>query len=281
MKRKLAGILMCVLPLVGCNNDVQKPDAHEKQGTREIVVQTKNGPVVMKNLNRNDDRKETTATVEGAGFSGILQIGSAGDGVVTVGGNARLIDASGRLLYSIEMTVNQETNEVAYRQATEHDYVAWSVFETDERVRESYDANGDRASFEYPQLPEETKARTINHVEHHLPTAHLPASVREYAAQAEAYRAWYLPHENSSLNNNEAGDLLVQLLSSPDVSYALIGDQPEQMTRFQAGLCSLLNSCATFICRILPGTSLCSACTGGAFACAIFQIIAPWIWGTP
>jgi len=277
MKRKLAGILMCVLPLVGCNNDVQKPDAHEKQGTREIVVQTKNGPVVMKNLNRNDDRKETTATVEGAGFSAMLQIESAGDGVVTVGGNARLIDASGRLLYSIEMTVNQETNEVTYRQATEEDYVAWSVLETDERVRESYDANGDRASFDYPQISEETKARTINQIEHGLPTTHLPESAREYGAQAEAYRAYYLPHANSSLKDNEAGELLIQLLSSPDVSYALVGDQPEQMNRFVQSMCSLITACSTFVCRIWQGSALCSACMGGAMACAIFQALGPWI----
>lgn len=280
MKRKLAGILMCMLALVGCNNDVQKPDANRKQ-TNQIVVQTKNGPVVMKNFNRNDDRRATTASVEGAGFRATLQVVPAGDGVVNVGGNASLIDASGRLLYSIEMTVNQETNEVTYRQATDRDYVAVSILETGERVRESYDANGDRASFDYPQLSEETKSRTINQIEHGLPTTHLPASVREYATQADAYRDYYLPHSQSSLNDNEAGDLLVLLLSSPDVSNAVVGEQPEQMNKFQTTLCSLLNSCATFACRILPGTSLCSACTGGALACAIFQIMAPFIWGTP
>lgn len=277
MKRKLAGILMCMLPLVGCNDDVQQPDTNVKQATRQITVQTSNGPVVMKNLNRNDERKKTTASVEGAGFSATLHIVPAGDGVVTIGGNAMLIDASGKLLYSIEMTVNQETNEVTYRQATEGDYVALSVLESDERVRESYDANGDRASFDYPQISEETKARTLNLLEHGLPTTHLPESAREYGAQAEAYRAYYLPHANSSLKDNEAGELLVQLLSSPDVSNAMIGDQPEPMNRFLQSMCSLITACSTFVCRIWQGSALCSACMGGAMACAIFQALGPWI----
>jgi len=277
MKRKLAGILMCVLPLVGCNNDVQKPDTDVKEAPRQLTVQTRNGPVVMKNLNRNVDRKETTASVEGAGFNATLQIVPAGDGVVTIGGNAMLIDASGKLLYSIEMMINQETNEVTYRQATAVDYVAWSVLETDERVRESYDANGDRASFDYPQLSEETKSRTINQIEHGLPTTHLPEGAREYASQAEAYRAYYLPLANSSLENNEAGEILIQLLSSPDVSYALAGDQPEQMNRFVQSLCSLITACSTFVCRIWQGSALCSACMGGAMACAILQALGPWI----
>jgi hypothetical protein len=231
----------------------------------------------MKNVNRNDERKETTATVEGAGFNATLHIEPAGDGVVTIGGNAMLIDASGHLLYSLEMTINRETNEVTYRQATEDDYVTWSVLETDEHVRESYDANGDRASFDYPQISEEMKSRTINQIEHGLPTTHLPENAREYATQAQAYRGYFLPHANSSLKNNDAGELLIQLLSSPDVSYALVGDQPEQMNRFMQTLCSLVTACSTFACRIWPASSLCSACLGGAMACAILQAMGPWI----
>lgn len=277
MKRKLAGILMCMLPLVGCNDDVQNPDTNVKQATRQITIQTTNGPVVMKNLNRNNERREATASVEGAGFNATLHIEPAGDGVVTIGGNAMLIDASGQLLYSIEMTINQQTHEVTYRQATEDDYVVLSVLETDDRVRESYDANGDMALFDYPQLSEETKARTINQIEHGLPTTHLPENAREYATQAQAYRDYFLPHANSSLKNNEAGELLIQLLSSPDVSYALVGDQPEQMNRFMQTLCNLVTACSTFSCRIWPASSLCSACLGGAMACAIFQALGPWI----
>ena len=58
MKRKLAGILMCMLPLVGCNDDIQKPDAVQKQTTSPIIVQTSNGPVVMKNQNIRKDRTD-------------------------------------------------------------------------------------------------------------------------------------------------------------------------------------------------------------------------------
>lgn len=277
MKRQVSGILMCLLALAGCNNDVQEPDTREKESAPRIAVLTSNGPVVMTNVNRNSERRETTAHVEGAGFNATLQIVPAGDGVVTIGGNAMLIDASGRLLYSIELTVNQDTHEVTYRQATADDYLTLRVLETDERVRESYDANGDEAAFEYPQLSEETKTRTINQIEHGLPTSHLPENAREYAAQAEAYRGYYLPHVNSSLNDNEAGELLIQLLSSPDVSYALIGDKPQQMNRFMQAMCNLITACSTFTCRIWPASSLCSACFGGAMACAILQALGPWI----
>jgi hypothetical protein len=279
MKRKLAGILMCLLPLVGCNNDVQKPDKSESE--KQVIIQTSHGPIVMKHVNRNDEQKELTASVQGSAFSATLRIVPAGDGVMTVGANAMLVDASGRLLYSIEMTVNQETNEVVYRQATEDDYVAWSVMGTDERVRESYDADGAKASFDYAQIPEAAKARTMNEVQHGMPISSLPVSVREYATQAEAFRAYYLPYANNSLTNNPNGEVLVQLLASPDASYALIGDQPEQMNRLAQAFCSLVTSCSTFLCRLLPGSGICSACTGAALACVIFETMGPWIWGIP
>lgn len=276
MKRKLAGILMCMLPLVGCNDDVQKPDVVLKQKTSPIIVQTTKGSVEVKNVDRNNERKETSASVVGAGFNATLQIVPAGDGVVTVGGNAMLIDASGRLLYSLAITINQETNEVTYRQATEDDFLVMSVAEADERVRESYDANGDRATFDYPQIAEEVKSRTLNQIEHGLPTTHLPEGAREYGAQAEAYGAYYLPHVNSTLKDNAAGELLIQLLSSPDVSYAMIGDQPEQMNKYLQTMCNLITACSTFACRRFPSSAVCSFCMGGALACAIFQSFGPW-----
>jgi hypothetical protein len=222
-----------------------------------------------------------TAHIDGAGLNATLQIAPTGDGVVTVGGTAMLIDASGRLLYSIEMTVNRESNEVHYRQATEDDYVAWTVLETDEHVSEAYDANGVTASFDYPQIADEAKARAINQIEHGLPVAHLPERTREYANQAAAFRAYYLPFANNSLSNNPAGELLIQLLASPVGAYAISGRQPEQMNKFAQAFCNLVTSCATFLCRIFPGSGLCSACTGAALACAIFETMSPFAWGVP
>jgi hypothetical protein len=276
MKRKLTAILVCVLSLVGCDNDVQKPDTREKG----VTVETHRGPATLTDVKRDDERKELTAHVAGTQFSATLRIVPAGDGVVMSGGTAMLIDASGKLLYSIEITINEETNEIVYRQATEDNYMVSSILEQSDRVQESYDIDGDRASFEYPQLPYDTQSRTLNQVQHGLPTDHLSPDMREYAAQAQAFQAYYLAHANNSLRDNEAGELLVQLLSSPVTSNALIGEQPdEQMNRFIQSFCTLISACAAFTCRLLPTSAICSACTGGVLACAIFQALGPWFWG--
>jgi hypothetical protein len=41
MKRKLAGVLICVLPLFGCNNDVEQPEPQ-----RRMSVDTPRGKSV-------------------------------------------------------------------------------------------------------------------------------------------------------------------------------------------------------------------------------------------
>jgi len=275
MKRKLMAILVCVLSLVGCDNDVQKPDRRKQ----DVTVDTRKGPATLTDVKRNDERKELTAHVDGTQFSGTLRIVPAGDGIVTSGGTAMLIDASGRLLYSIEITVNQETNEIVYRQATEDNYMVSGILEQNDRVQESYDIDGDRASFDYPLLSYETQGRTLNLVQHDLPTDQLSPDMREYAAQAQAFQAYYMPHANNSLRNNEAGELLVQLLSSPEVSNAVIGRHPEQMNRLIQSICNLFTACSAFACRLLPTSAICGGCLGGVLACAIFQAMAPWIWG--
>src|SRR5712675_1605026 len=114
MKRSITGILVCVLSLYGCNNDVEKPATGKR-----VTVETNKGPVALTDVKRDERKKELTARVEGTQINATLRIVPAGDGVVTTGGTAMLLDASGRLLYSLEMTMNQETNEVVYRQATE------------------------------------------------------------------------------------------------------------------------------------------------------------------
>ena len=279
MKRKLAGLLMCALPLLGCNNDVQKPDIGKR-----TTIETGSGPVTITNVVRNVDRKELSAHVEGATFNATLRIiPPGGGGNSTLGGTAMLIDASGKLLYSLEMTVNEETNEAIFRQATDTDHLTTSIRHVDDRIRETYDADGDRASFDYPLLPEETQIRVVNQLQHGLPTGHLPEDVREYAAQAEAFQTYYLPHANNSLNNNEAAALLIQLLSAPEAPYLLLGHEPDpEMNKFIQTFCSFATGCATFVCRFFPTSGICLMCAGAAFACVIFQAISAWTgWGIP
>lgn len=278
MKRIVSAIMLCVFPFYGCSNNVEKP-GNEKR----VTVSTRSGPVTMTEVKRNTDRKELSAHVEGTQINATLRIVPAGDGMVTTGGTAMLIDASGKLLYSLEMTLNSETNEVTYRQATEDDYLTFSLRQQDEHVYESYDADGDHASFDYPLLPYETQSRVINQLEHGLPTDHLPGDMREYAVEADAFRTYYMPHANNSLNNNEAAQLLIQLLSDPEAPRLLLGDQPDpQMNRLIQSFCNLMTMCAGFSCHFYPAIGLCIACLGGMIACQIFQIISTWTgWGLP
>lgn len=276
MKRILAGILVGVLALVGCNNDVQKPDSRER-----ATVRTAKGPVEIADVQRDVSRKVLSAHVAGAEVNATLSILPAGDGVVTTGGKAMLVDSSGRLLYSLETTVNANTNDVTYRQETEEDYLEFTVSEQGDRVRESYDADGDRATFEYPLLPYDTQGRIINQVQHGLPTDHLPVDLREYAMQADAFQAYYLPHVDNSLNNNANAELLMELLAAPETPYVLLGDQPDpQMNKYIQSFCNAMSACAVLTCRLYPNMGACMACSGGVIACQIFQIISDWLgWG--
>jgi hypothetical protein len=115
----------------------------------------------------------------------VLHIVPSGDGTVTVGGTAMLVDAAGRLLYSLEMTINQETHEVMYRQATEDNYVAVRTLDENDRVSEAYEADGDGAVFTYAQLSEQARTHVINQIEHGMPDTNLPENAREYAAQPD------------------------------------------------------------------------------------------------
>jgi hypothetical protein len=75
MKRKMAGILVCLLSLAGCNNDVQEP-----VNERRVTVNTVKGPVVIEDANRNLDQKVVNAHVVGAGIDAILTVASTEDG---------------------------------------------------------------------------------------------------------------------------------------------------------------------------------------------------------
>jgi hypothetical protein len=276
MKRIVSVIMLCVFPFYGCSNNVEKP-GNEKR----VTVATRTGPVTMTEVKRNVDRKELSAHVEGTQVNATLRIVPAGDGVVTTGGTAMLIDASGKLLYSLEMTLNSETNEVTYRQATEDDYLTVSIRNQDDRVHESYDTDGDQASFDYPLLPYDSQRRVANQLEHNLPTDQLPGDMREYAMEADAFQTYYMPHANNSLNNNDAARLLMQLLSAPEAPQLLLGDQPDpQMNKLIQAFCHFASGCATFVCTLFPLSGLCIACAGAAIACQIFQIIGTWTgWG--
>jgi hypothetical protein len=275
MKRKVVGVLVVMLSLPGCSNDVEKPERE-----RSLTLNTVMGTVVVQDVNRNLEQKEVTARVVGADIDAILQVASSGDGSQVHGVIAELTDVSGRLLFSFETLANDETGEVSYREATDQDYVALSMTADDERMRETYDANGDVAWFEYPMLSDEVQRHAINSYEHESPSTSLPADVVEYIAQADAFHAYYLPHSTSSIHGNPAGELLVQLLTAPDLSNLVVGAAPPPIVEMNARVqqvCGWFGVCATFFCRLGGGTNpVCFYCSAAALGCSIMMLGCQW-----
>ena len=103
MKRKLAGVLLCVLSLLGCNSDVDRPAAPQQSGG--VTVETPRGSVVIKNAVRNLDEKYLTADVVGDGVEYTFRLTSVADGTSVTGGVAELLDESGQLVISLATMV--------------------------------------------------------------------------------------------------------------------------------------------------------------------------------
>lgn len=274
MRGNLAGVLMCTISLLGCSNDVQRPKKEDI-----LNLSTATGEVAVQVLNRSTERKEFTGRVIGNGIDATLRVSSTGDGVTTRGAIAELIDTSGRLLFSLESTVNNATGELTYREATADDFLTLSMTADGERVRESYDANGAVASFEYPSLSDETQRHAIKYFQSGAPLSNLPLDVAEYVTQADAFHTYYLPHSNSSIHNNPAGELLAQILASPAVPRFVTGVEPsaEVSAEFQQ-MCQWYSACAFFACRFFPTANpICWYCTAASTACTIMMFACMWI----
>jgi hypothetical protein len=271
MKRKMAGILVCLLSFVGCNNDVQEP-VNEKR----VTVNTVKGPVVIDDANRNLDQEVVNAHVVGTGIDATLTVASRDDGD-THSVIASLTDSSGQLLYSIETRVDEGTGTVTCIQATAEDYLSVTMSGEGDRVRETYDSDGDVASFAYAALSDEQQRHAINYYEHGMNEASLPADVADYVRQADAFHAYYLPHQTSSIHGNPAGDMLVQLLASPELPRVVAGDVPiVQMNKYIQQACNTFSLCASFSCRVAPGNPVCTYCFAVSVICSIMMLACSW-----
>jgi hypothetical protein len=271
MKRKMAGILVCLLSFVGCNNDVQEPVSEIR-----VTVNTVKGPIAIDDANRNLDQKVVSAHVVGAGIDATLTVASTDDGD-THSVIASLTDPSGQLLYSIETRVNESTGAVTCIQATAEDYLSVTMSGDGDRVRETYDADGDVASFEYAALSDEQQRHAINYYQHGMNEATLPADVADYVRQADAFHAFYLPHQSSSIHGNPAGDMLAQILMSPELPHVIAGDVPIiQMNKYIQQTCNTFAVCAAFSCRIAPGSPVCDWCFVASIMCSIVMLGCSW-----
>ena len=276
MKRKLAGVLLCVLSLFGCNNDVDRPAAPPRSGG--VTIETPRGNVVVKNAVRNLDEKYLTADVVGDDVKYTFRLTSVGDGNSVTGGVAELLDESGQLAISLATMVNNDTGEVVFTETTPDDYLTHSIVSDDERVREHYDANGDVATFEYPLLSDDTQRRAVNYYEHGLNPAALPDRVEEYITVVGAFDAYYEPHAKSTLHDNPSGELLARILASPDLEGLVgqVGGPGAQRLIDIGNVCNLARGCQTLVCYTNPGSLICFACTAVSVACAIFDFICGW-----
>lgn len=273
MKWKFAGVMVCVLSLLGCTNDVEKPEPVQR-----VVVDTPRGKVMIQNPVQNLTERYVTADVVANGTDFTFRLASSGDGAAVTGGVAELLDASGQLLFSIETLLNTETGEMVFTQATPEDYLTHSIRNDEERVWEHYDANGDVASFVYPLLPDDTQRRAANYYEHGLPASKLPAQVGEFVTQLGAFDAYYEPHATSTLHDNPHGELLVQILTSSELEHLVVeaeGTETEQW-RWIEQTCSTARACQTLVCYSRPTSLVCFACTAVSIACAIMDMLCNW-----
>jgi len=272
MKRKLVGLLTGVLVIFGCNNDVEKPAADAGP-----IIRTVNGEVTVSNVTGDRSSGHITATVTGTTVDAIVTI----TGTETPTGTqtmATLTDASGQLLYSIETIMNEQTGEITYTESTDTDYLTFGMRVLGERMRESYDANGDQAVFEYPLISEDDQCHAVNYYQHGLPETGLPPDIVEYVGEARAFDTYYQPHYGSSIHDNPDGDMLVQIVTSPEFAQVVIGEPPTENFLASIGqMCRAFSTCAAFACRFAPGHPICNYCFLASMACSILMILFPGI----
>jgi hypothetical protein len=273
MKGTVAGVLLCALALMGCSRDVERP---VPAAERRAVIETPRGKVLVLNPVQDTANRSATAEVVRGDAHYILRFASSGgDGSGVAGGVAELLDESGRLLFAIETLVDRLSGELVFTQRTTEDYLVLRMQDDEERIREQYDANGDVAAFEYPALPEEVRRHAANHYRHGLSTGNLPAPVAEFIGELGAFDAYYEPHSKSTLHDNPSGELLVQILASPDLKH-LAGPGAERAQWIQ-NLCAAARACQSLVCYTRPDSLVCFVCTAVNVACSIVDVICNWI----
>jgi hypothetical protein len=254
---------MCVLSLIGCSHDVEKPALQGR-----VTVDGPRGKVFIQDPVRDFEEKYVTASVLGDGVAATFRLVSTGDGVTTAGARGELLDASGQLLFSFETLVNNESGEMTITQATPDDYLIFSKRTDDERVWERYDANGDVAWFEYAALSEEDQSRAANYYRHDLPADRLPDNASEYVNELGAFDSYYEPHAHSTLHDNPSGELLVQILSSPELPNLVVGDTPDPgRPDWLDRVCTSARACTALTCGSSYGGLLCLVCGAVASVC--------------
>jgi hypothetical protein len=258
--------------MVGCHNDVEKPVAQQR-----VTVDTPRGRVMLQDAIHDVAGKTVTASVVGDNINATFRLASISNDAHVVGGRAELIDPSGRLLFAVETTENRLTGEVTMTEATEDDYLAFSISGDDERVYEQYDMNGDVATFDYPALSDEAQRRAVNYHQHGLPVSRLPGDVSEYVANLAGFESYYGPHANTTLENNPYGQLLIQILTSPQLPSLVISDDEDpHIIKWIQQTCTMARTCMALVCRVNPASLVCELCSAVSIACTIVELICSW-----
>lgn len=261
MKWKVAGVLMCLFSLAGCNDDVERPERHER-----VALNTPGGTVFIQDPTRSVDERRFTAVVQGGGIDAILELEAIGD-EMTAGTTARLLDSQGRLLFSMGTSTNMSTGEFTITQSTPGDYMTISALVDDERVRERYDVNGNIATFEYAALSDDTQRRAVNYYKHGLPAERLTPEISQYIGQVSAFDAYYSSYRSSTLNDNSNGRLLVQILASGEMANVVVGDTDPASWQWLGDVCVAARGCMLLACRLAPESLVCWVCWAVSVAC--------------
>jgi len=264
-------VILGLLLLTGCSGDVQVPGQ-----TDEAALEVPQGPVAIKRVDRDKEKKEIVVTLATGEGERRVRIVPCVDGPLPFGIAAEISDTGG-VLYAVTLAWDPEEPDRSWlMERTEENVMTASMHRVGDRVIELYDIDGDVFEVDYPALDPETRRRAIVHSRY----GWQPESpdVAEFLGKCDEFETFYAAHAGNTLHNNADGELLVSLLTNEPFVGAAVGAKdgggPTLLDDRLEGFCVLVSACARLKCMFGGWTNpVCVACSGAATACLIIAIV--------
>lgn len=249
------------------NSDNKTPLAVTERGT-EIV-----------DMQRDEAARTVAATVSRDGIERRVKVlpvadGSGNDFVATIEDDGSF--------FEVAIGIDERTGEVWARERTEVDEMEIRLLRRDGRVYESYEINGERLSFDRPDLPAAQLDKAIARYHQGDIWESSSPGMLETADRLAEFDAFYTPTTGNTLHHNPQGEVLMDLLTDPGAVAVLTGGDPIVLRKDGAAqrVCWLAAMCVSFKARILGGLAnpLMASC-GGTLAACVFTEVACWVAG--
>lgn len=268
---RVALVLFGLLLLTGCSGDVQIPGQ-----TDEVALDVPLGPVAIKRVVRDTEKKEIVVTLTTGEGERCVRILPWVESPLPLSLVAEISDRGG-VLYGVTMAWDPEDPDRSWLvERTDENVMTASMHRVGDRLIEVYDIDGDVFEVDYPALDPETRRRAIVHSRY----GWQPESpdVAEFLGKCREFEAFYARHAGNTLHNNADGELLVSLLTNEPFVGAATGAKdgggPQQMDKRAERICALAALCARLKCMFGGWMNpACVACSGTATACLIATIL--------